>query len=118
MDQRYLMAAARYVERNPVKADMVARAEDWPWSSARAHCQGRGDDVAEGDWLVERIAGWVCTWPEYLLDPDETDLAIRMRQLENTGRPLGDSEFVSRLGEQLNRPLLPKKPGRKPRDAK
>jgi len=115
MDERYLIAATRYVERNPVKAAMVERAEDWPWSSAAAHCQGRGDDVAEGAWLSERIAGWVCTWREYLLGPDEADLAIRMRQLENTGRPLGDPAFVGRLSSLLGRNLARKKPGPKPR---
>jgi putative DNA methylase len=24
----------KYIENNPVKAELVARAEDWPWSSA------------------------------------------------------------------------------------
>lgn len=33
----YLLALCRYVERNPVAAGMVRRAEDWPWSSCRAH---------------------------------------------------------------------------------
>ena len=33
----YLLTLCRYVERNPVAAGMVRRAEDWPWSSCRAH---------------------------------------------------------------------------------
>jgi putative transposase len=33
----YLLALCRYVERNPVAAAMVRAAEDWPWSSYRAH---------------------------------------------------------------------------------
>ena len=37
MDEPYLMAAARYVERNPVGAGLVGRAEDWAYSSAPAH---------------------------------------------------------------------------------
>ena len=32
-DDNYLMAAARYIHNNPVKAGMVKRAEDYPWSS-------------------------------------------------------------------------------------
>ena len=32
----YLLELARYVVLNPVRAGMVARAEDWPWSSYRA----------------------------------------------------------------------------------
>ena len=34
---RYLMAVCRYVELNPVRATLVARPEDWSWSSFRAH---------------------------------------------------------------------------------
>ncbi len=35
------MAAARYVTLNPVRAGLVVRAEDWPWSSVGAHLAGR-----------------------------------------------------------------------------
>ena len=114
MDEPYLLAAARYVERNPVKAGLVARAEDWPWSSAAGHVAGQGDAVAEGDWLAEAIAAWLCTWGEYLQDRDEPELAAAMRQRENTGRPLGDKPFVERIGQLLTRDLLPKKPGPRP----
>ena len=41
------MAAARYVAMNPVRARLVGRAEDWPWSSVRAHLAGRNDGLAE-----------------------------------------------------------------------
>jgi len=112
MDEPYLLAAARYVERNPVKAGLVDAAEDWPWSSAAAHVAGRRDAVAEGDWLSDRIAGWICTWQEHLLEPDAAELAIAMRQRENTGRPLGDETFVKKLQALLGRNLLPGTPGR------
>ncbi|HDZ36950.1 MAG TPA: transposase [Marinobacter sp.] len=113
MDERYLLAATQYVERNPVKAGLVGRAEDWPWSSAAAHVAGRGDAVAEGAWLGEMTAGWVCSWGEYLRDSDEGELAAQMRHGENTGRPLGDESFLNRLSAILGRDLLPKKRGPK-----
>lgn len=43
MDDAHLMVAARYIENNPVAAGLVARAEAWPWSSARAHVYGAAD---------------------------------------------------------------------------
>ena len=121
MDEPSLPAAARYIERNPVKARLVVAAEDSPWSSAAAHVAGRGDATAEGDWLTEWIATWPCTWREYLLDRDETELVVAMRRRENTGGPLGDDGFVKRVGALLGRDLLPKKrgpkgPRRKPRN--
>ena len=74
--------------------------------------------MAKNEWLTERIAGWVCTWGEYLLDRDEAELTMRMRRRENTGRPLGDESFVAKLSVQLGRDLRPKKPGRKPKTTK
>ena len=63
--------------------------------------------------LAERITGWACTWREYLLEPEEAEPVVAMRQRENTGRPPGDRDFVQRLGALLGRHLLPKKPGPK-----
>src|SRR5437879_358139 len=43
MDEAYLLACARYVELNPVRAQLARRARDWRWSSARAHLAGEDD---------------------------------------------------------------------------
>ena len=40
LDDEYLWRALRYIEQNPVRAGLVATAEDYPWSSARAHLGG------------------------------------------------------------------------------
>jgi putative transposase len=40
MDDAHMLAAARYVPMNPVRAEMALRPEDWPWSSARVHLAG------------------------------------------------------------------------------
>ena len=47
LDEPYFWTAIRYVERNPVRAGLVARAEDFPWSSARAHCESAWDPLLE-----------------------------------------------------------------------
>ena len=41
---RHLLVVMRYVERNPLRAGLVRRAEAWPWSSLRGHI-GRSDDL-------------------------------------------------------------------------
>ena len=112
----HLLAAARYVERNPVKARLVKSAAAWPWSSAAAHVSGKPDGVAETTWLTERTAGWVCTWAKHLRTRDEKDFGSVMRLHEATGRPLGDKSFLKCLESLLGRALLPGHPGR-PRNA-
>ena len=32
-EDRHLLVVKRYAERNPLRADLVGRAQDWPWSS-------------------------------------------------------------------------------------
>ena len=49
LDETHLLAAARYVELNPVKAGMVRSAEDYPWSSARFHLGLVANDVLVKD---------------------------------------------------------------------
>ena len=112
MDEPYLLSATRYVEMNPVRAKLVERPQDWPWSSAKAHLSGASDGLAETDWLTEMTAGWACTWGEFLLQPGEDDLGRKLRLHERTGRPLGDQPFLQRLEKLLARPLMPSKPGR------
>jgi putative transposase len=115
MDEPYLPAATRSIERNPVKAGLVDRAEDWPWSSAACHVDGRrSDPLAEKQWLRELTDGWTCRWREYLAEPTDAELARELSSHESTGRPLGERSFVQRIGDLLGRDLLPGKPGPKP----
>ncbi len=110
------MAAARYVERNPVRAGLVHSAEDWLYSSAPVHVETGTSVVRNGwietDWLTDRTAGWVCPWREYLAEPDEAAIGLQLLKHENTGRPLGEKLFLKRVGALLGRNLVPSKGGR------
>jgi putative transposase len=46
MDENHLLAAIRYVEMNPVAAEMVVKPEDYRWSSARSHLEGTEDQTS------------------------------------------------------------------------
>jgi putative transposase len=37
LSDRHLLASARYIDLNPVRAGMRKAPEDWPWSSYRSH---------------------------------------------------------------------------------
>jgi REP element-mobilizing transposase RayT len=61
MDGAHLMAAVRYVENNPVAAKIVARAEDWRWSSAASHVAGKrtGEDpLTDVAALGQHVRNW------------------------------------------------------------
>jgi putative transposase len=111
MDEEHLVAAARYIERNPVRAGLCERAEDWPWSSARAHLAGRGDELVEVQPLLERVP----QWRVLLAEPDEDPFSQQIHAHMRTGRPLGENTFVQTLEARLGRSLQRKKPGPKPK---
>jgi len=111
MDEDHLMAAARYVELNPVRARLAAQPEDWPWSSARAHLAGRGDGVVRVAPLLEREGQWAA----FLAAGLEPSAHAAIRSAERTGRPLGGEAFTRQLEHSLGRVLARQKPGRKPR---
>jgi putative transposase len=81
LDERHLLAAARYVELNPVKAGIVKEAPDYPRSSARFHL-----GLSQGDALVrdKSLLGLVNDWSEYLKGPlkisMDTQAVIRVRR--------------------------------------
>jgi len=58
MDEQHLLAAARYVERNPVRARLRARPQDWPWSSAAAHLAASDDALVSVRPLLELVPNW------------------------------------------------------------
>ena len=48
-EEDYLWAAVRYVERNPVRAKIVRKAENYRWSSTSAHCGGKRPALRFGE---------------------------------------------------------------------
>jgi putative transposase len=110
MDQEHLLNAARYIEMNPVRAGLVERPEDYPWSSARAHLGAEADDVVESRPLLDLVHDW----RGHLAAPVEDGFAELFRSCGRTGRPMGSHEFIIGLETRLGRSLRKRRPGRKP----
>jgi putative transposase len=109
MDEGYLLACARYVERNPVRAGLCARAEEYRWSSAAAHVRRRDDGLVR----VAPLLALEPRWAKHLATDLDADTIRQLRRHEATGRPAGTDAFVRRLERKLGRVLHPRKPGRK-----
>jgi REP-associated tyrosine transposase len=111
LDEAHAWAALRYVERNPVRAGMTIRAEDYIWSSARAHCGLETDPLLTSDWFP---TGSIQDWSSWLAEESNSEQEQRIRDRTFTGRPCGDEQFTRQVGAALGRSLEPGKPGRKP----
>jgi putative transposase len=111
IDDTHLIHAARYVALNPVRARLCERAEDWPWSSARAHLAGADDGLATVAPLIARIGDFAA----FLGGQEDQQATRALRMAETTGRPLGGANWLEQLERTSGRSLAPRKPGPKPR---
>jgi putative transposase len=109
LDERHVYAALRYIENNPVRAGLVKRADDYRWSSARAHINGNFDTILSGDCpLTDGIKDWAA----YLQEEENPSLVSAIRENTKTGRPCGNTEFIGRIEGILRRRLGSMKRGR------
>jgi putative transposase len=110
MDEQHLAAALRYVALNPVRARLVERAQDWRWSSTRAHLRGKADGIT----ALKPIRSRFPDFADLLASEGDADAVGRLRAAETIGRPLGDDRFLARLERLTGRILKPGKRGPKP----
>ena len=112
MDEEHLMAAARYVALNPVRARLVERAEDWRWSSVGAHLSGRDGGLVSVAPLIERCGG---RFADLIETAPSVEALSALRAAETIGRPVGSSAFLDRLAAATGRDPRPKRRGPKPK---
>jgi len=110
LDAQHLWAALGYVERNPVRAGMAHRPDEYEWSSAAVH-SGGSDAHGLLDLDFWRAEWTPAGWRSFLDDAAEAE-AERIRRHTHTGRPLGSEDFVKQMERRLCRPLAPQKGGR------
>jgi len=107
-----LIRTARYIEMNPVRGGLAAKAADWPRSSARAHLEGVKDLLLAGaSWPPEDLRG---EWSQILSEPDDQEILLAIRKHTHTGHPLGSDSFIATLEKIVGR-LLRALPRGRPR---
>jgi putative transposase len=112
MDEAYLVACARYIERNPVRAKMVKTPCGFPWSSARIHSGLEQHDPLSVLKLFDFVGITKSHWLEFSEAKDDPVQITALKEHTIKGRPLGGDSFVSRLEQKLGRFLRPKMRGR------
>jgi putative transposase len=91
---QWLLTVLRYIERNPLRARLVAQAEDWLWSSARE----RGP---QGTWLQPVPVAGPNDWLGWVNAP-MTDAELEaLRRSVNRGPPFGSEAWVQQTARRL-----------------
>ena len=112
LDEKYLLAATRYILLNPVKAGITKKPWDYKWASTRHHMKIANDFLVKDSLLKGVIDNW-----KVFLDTSIDDNDANLIQLhERTGRPLGSNTFIEKLEFILKTNLKKKRAGRKKKE--
>ena len=99
----HFLSVSRYVERNPVRAGLVASAGDWRWSSLGQRAR-RITSPPLAAWPVPMPTQWT----EYVDVPQTATEVDGIRQAIKNGRPIGkepwSNEVLTRMGVVETRP--------------
>jgi len=98
-----MIACARYIERNPLRAKLVKKSCLWPYSSAKIHCGINKYNPLGVNQLFDYIEKEPKDWKEFIEAPDNPDEMDGIREKTRTGRPLGTDDYIERLEGQLKR---------------
>ena len=109
LDEFYLLAAARYIEQNPVRAGLVKTPEEYRWSSCNAHLKRVKDPLVKAGPLLTYTGNWA----RFVACPVDSASRDALQRNERTGRPLGSNSFVKLLETRTGRSLKKKKTGPK-----
>lgn len=97
-DDQHLLTVLRYVERNPLRANLVTRAEDWPYGSffRREHGDAESQEVL-AEWPVARPR----QWKSIVARPQTEAELTAIRKCVKKGSPFGSQAFVTQSAARL-----------------
>ena len=105
LSEGHYWTALRYVELNPIRARLVKRPEDWPWSSARDHLQLARHPLIPLSPVRTRAHTTPEDWRQLLQAASEPE-DEQLRRAHRCSRPCGPPAFLQQLEETFGRRLL------------
>jgi putative transposase len=120
-NDEHLLAVLRYIEANPLRAALVQRAEEYPWSSYRAHGLGETNELIDRLITYEDLSPLpkvrARKWAEKGQRPMDAAVLDAIRRSNATGLPYGDEAWTRRLAKRLDLDLTIRPRGRPRKNA-
>ncbi len=91
----HFLRLCRYVERNALRAGLVARSEDWPWSSLAQRAR-HPSPICLVDWPVPRPPDW-----NALVQLDVVEETQELRHAVIRSSPYGPEDWQVQIATQL-----------------
>jgi putative transposase len=115
----YLLTCMRSTERNPVRAGLVARPEDYRWSSYAANAWGADNGIVRPHDAYRHLGQTLPQWRDgsrALCAVALTAAALgQPRNCTQSGTPMARERFTAQREQTLRRKLGGEKRGRPPR---
>lgn len=115
---RYLLACYRYIELNPVRAGIVDKPHQYPWSSFHYNALGIENDVVTPHATYTSLGSnkrlRLMAYEQLFRGTLQADEITAIRNHVNQGKVLGSESFVQKIEESLNRRVRLARPGRPP----
>ncbi len=115
-EDNYLLQCQRYIELNPVRAEMVEHPAEYRWSSYRSNAQGESDELLTPHFMYEKLGLTAaaretsyCEIFRYNLEPGLVD---EIRKATNGNYVLGNDRFKEEMRRTLGQRLEAGKAGR------
>lgn len=113
--ETYLLTCMRYIELNPVRADMVAHLSDYPWSSYHRNALGQANELITphleylrlGKTDAERQTAYRQLFKHHIAESSLNEI----RDATNKAWVLGNERFKQRIQKQLERRVEPNPKG-------
>jgi putative transposase len=103
--ETHLLTLLRYVERNPLRAQLVRRAEDWRWGSLWRRCNSC-DDLPLTAWPIPQPVSWL----ETINHPQTESELKNIQEAVAHGRPIGHVDWAGAIAKSFQIPMA--NPGR------
>jgi len=105
----HFLSVCRYVERNALRANLVAKAQDWRWSSLWTRPDRRSTiGVLLSPWPVEMPSRWTSLVNQV---QNERELAA-LHRARDRGQPYGEDRWAQRTAKSLGIESSLRPPGR------
>ncbi len=113
---RYLLTCMRYIELNPVRANIVDHPVDYQWSSYHANAQDNADALIQNHPIYTALATTGIkrqkAYRELFLQYIDSDTIHQIRDTLNHEIVLGRSSFINKIGQMTKRQTRIGQPGR------
>jgi putative transposase len=114
--ERYLLTCQRYIELNPVRAQMVTHPADYRWSSYRANAHGEASEVITPHPVYAALGGHIVAreiaYRELFNAALPTGVLNKVRRATNGNFALGNKGFIDEMAKTLGRTVSPRTGGR------